>query len=138
VSIELNRVVVRRWYDMMWNQWCFALVDELVSEDLVFQGSLGKTVRGRDGLRRYMEEVHAAFPDFHNRIDALVADGDRVAARLTYTGTHRGPVLGIAPTGRRIEYVGAAFFRLIGGLVTAGWVLGDTAGLRAQLAAQER
>ena len=118
----------------MWNEWNFGLVDELVAPELVFRGSLGTPVQGREGLRRYLQEVRAAFPDFHNRIDVLVAEGDQVAARLTYTGTHRGPIWGIAATGRRIEYAGAAFFRVRDGRVTDGWVLGDTAALRAQLA----
>jgi steroid delta-isomerase-like uncharacterized protein len=110
------------------------LVDELVAPELVFRGSLGTPVQGREGLRRYIREIRAAFPDFYNQIDVLLAEGNQVAARLTYTGTHRGPIWGIAATGRRIEYAGAGFFRVRDGRVTDGWVLGDTAALRAELA----
>jgi len=42
-----------------------------------------------------METVRRAFPDFHNRVEELVAEGDKVVARLTYTGTHRGELFGI-------------------------------------------
>src|SRR5262249_6519216 len=133
MSESSSKRILQRWYQEMWNEWNFDLVDELVAPELVFRGSLGTPVQGRGGLRGYIQEVRAAFPDFHTRIDALVAEGDEVAARLTYTGTHCGPIWGIAATGRRIEYAGAAFFRVRDGRVIEGWVLGDTAALRAQL-----
>jgi steroid delta-isomerase-like uncharacterized protein len=132
-ALEANKAVVRRWYAEIWNRWDLEVVDEIVAPELVFRGSLGTAVSGRDGLRRYMGQVRAAFPDFHNQIDALVAEGELVAARLTYSGTHAGELFGIAPTRRRIEYAGAAFFRLADRQVVEGWVLGDTARLRAQL-----
>jgi steroid delta-isomerase-like uncharacterized protein len=133
MSASSSKRVVQRWYQEMWNEWNFGLVDELVAPELVFRGSLGTPVQGREGLRRYIREIRAAFPDFYNQIDVLLAEGNQVAARLTYTGTHRGPIWGIAATGRRIEYAGAGFFRVRDGRVTDGWVLGDTAALRAQL-----
>jgi predicted ester cyclase len=57
-----------------------------------------------------------------------------VAARLRYTGTHTGRLLGIPATGRRFEYAGAAFFVAARGRLTSAWVLGDLDGLRRQLA----
>ena len=80
-----------------------------------------------------MRAVRRAFPDFHNRIDALVAEGDTVVARLTYTGTHSGELFGIGPTGRRVTYVGVAVFRVEAGVIADGWVLGDVHGLMRQL-----
>ena len=63
----------------------------------------------------------------------LVCEGSSAAARLTYTGTHTGPLLGLPATGRRFEYAGAAFFTATDGLLTSAWVLGDLASLREQL-----
>src|SRR5262249_21398608 len=57
------------------------------------------------------------FPDFHNRVEELVPEGERVVARLTYTGTHAGELLGIAPTGRRVNYAGVALFRIASGQI---------------------
>ena len=48
--------------------------------------------------------LHAAFPDLSYTIDAEMADGDMVAMRVTYTGTHKGLFMGIAPTGKQISY----------------------------------
>src|SRR5262249_14013853 len=69
----------------------------------------------------------------HNRVEELVAEGDRVVARLTYTGTHAGALLGIAPTGRRVSYAGVAVFRIASGQIAEGWVWGDLHGLLGQL-----
>ena len=111
MSTGEHKDLVRRYYESLWNRWDFALAEELIAEDIVFRGSLGDSVRGREGFKDYMRAVRRAFPDFHNQVEELVAEGDRVVARLTYTGTHAGALLGIAPTGRRVNYAGVALFR---------------------------
>jgi len=79
--------------------------------------------------------VRTAFPDFHNTIEELIAEGDSVVARLTYRATHRGELFGIPATGKAIEYAGVAIFRVRKEQVAEGWVLGDTLGLMRQLGA---
>src|SRR5438067_8819293 len=111
------KALVRRYYGALWNRWDFALADELIAEDIAFRGSLGVSVRGREAFREYMDSVRRAFPDFHNRVEELIAEGDRVVARLTYTGTHRGELFGVAPQGRRVSYAGVAIFRVADGRV---------------------
>jgi steroid delta-isomerase-like uncharacterized protein len=128
-----HKNLVRRYYEALWNHWEFAQADELIAEGIAFRGSLGQTVQGREGFKEYMRTVRRAFPDFHNRLEELVAEGDRVVARLTYTGTHAGELLGIPPTGRRVSYAGVALFRVASGQIAEGWVLGDLYGLVAQL-----
>ena len=73
-----------------------------------------------------METVRAAFPDWHNRIDEMISCGDRVVTRMTWSGTHKGKLQDVEPTGERVEYVGAAIFRLEDGRIEEGWVVGDT------------
>jgi steroid delta-isomerase-like uncharacterized protein len=127
---------VRRFYAELWNQCRFELADELLAPDLEFRGSLGTEVRGRDGLVEYARGIRAAFPDFHNEVRELVADERQraAAARLRYSGRHEGALLGVAPTGRRITYAGAAFFRFDDrARMVRGWVLGDLAHLLGQL-----
>jgi steroid delta-isomerase-like uncharacterized protein len=133
MSLEENKSLVRRYYEEMWNRWDLSLADELIGEGLAFRGSLGVAVRGRDGFRDYMRAVRRVFPDFHNRIEELVAEDDQVVARLTYTATHDGELFGIGPTGKRVIYAGVAIFRITAGRITEGWVLGDVHGLMRQL-----
>src|SRR5262245_34908085 len=135
VSLDDPRALVRRYYDELWNRWDLALADRLIAEDIAFRGSLGVSVQGRAGFRRYVDLVRRAFPDFHNAVEELLVEGDRVAARLTYRGTHAGPLFELAPTGRAVTYSGLALFRVRGGQIAEGWVLGDTLGLLRQLGA---
>ncbi|HYX84189.1 MAG TPA: ester cyclase [Gaiellales bacterium] len=123
---DANLAVVRRFYDEVWNRWDLAVADEILAAGLRFRGSLGASLTGIDAFRAYAERTRAAFPDWHNQVDELIAAGDVVVARLTWTGTHRGTLLGIPPTGRAVRYVGAAIFRLEGGLIRDAWVVGDT------------
>ena len=83
-----------------------------------------------------MRTVRQAFPDFRNQIEELIGEGDKVVARLTYTGTHEGLLFGIAPTSKRVRYVGVALFRISGSCIDEGWILGDRQGLIEQLREQ--
>jgi predicted ester cyclase len=125
--------LVHSFYDDLWNRWDDSRVDAVLAPSFEFRGSLGTSTVGRDGWRDYRDTIRAGSADFHNSVVMLVCDGPSAAARLLYTGTHTGPLLGIEATGRRFEYAGAAFFAVADGLLTSAWVLGDLVALRGQL-----
>jgi predicted ester cyclase len=125
--------LVHSFYDDLWNRWDDALVDAVLAPSFAFRGSLGTSTVGADEWRGYRDTVRAGSADFHNEVVTLVCEGSSAAARLLYSGTHTGPLLGVSPTGRRFEYAGAAFFAVVDGLLASAWVLGDLAGLRDQL-----
>jgi steroid delta-isomerase-like uncharacterized protein len=133
---EENEDLIRRYYDGMWNAWNLDAADDLLSPDIIFRGSLGTETRGRAAFCDYMRHVRSAFPDFHNFIEEITAEEDRIVARLTYTGTHEGELFGIAPTHRKITYAGAAFFRISAGQIAEGWVVGDIFSLLKSLGAR--
>jgi steroid delta-isomerase-like uncharacterized protein len=120
MSAAKNKELVMRYYEHLWNRWDTSAIDELIAPDIVFRGSLGTSVQGIQGFRSYVNTVRQAFPDFYNRVEELIADDDRVAARLSYSGTHAGVLLGIQPTGRSIRYAGAGFFRLANDRILEG------------------
>jgi steroid delta-isomerase-like uncharacterized protein len=121
-----NKAVIERFYGELWNRWQLRIAGEIVSDTIRFRGSLGTVHTGRGEVKRYIETVRAAFPDWHNRIDEILVIGDRVVTRMTWSGTHRGALGGVAATGAHVEYSGAAFFRLTDGLIEEAWVVGDT------------
>jgi MOSC domain-containing protein YiiM len=82
--LEQNKDLIRRFFDEMWNPWNFAKADELLAPEIVFKGTLGNEIRGRDAFRVYMRKVQSAFPDFHNSIVEITAEDDRVVARTFY------------------------------------------------------
>ena len=92
-------------------------------------------MRGPDVWRQGAAVIRTGFPDLHARSDDLVAEGDRVAARLTFRGTHQGEFLGVPATGRTVEYVSHEFYRFADGLVAEEWICSDLASLQGQLTA---
>lgn len=125
--------LVHRFYTDLWNRWDDSAVEELLSPDFRFRGSLGQMVEGREGWRAYRDMIRGGSGDFHNEVIDLVVADKRGAARLEYSGTHTGPLLGFDPTGRRFSYAGAAFFTASADHLTEAWVLGDLKALSAQL-----
>lgn len=123
---EQNKAVIRRFYGELWNLWRLEVANEIMSSGVRFRGSLGSTHEGRDDFKRYVEEVRAAFPDWHNQVDEILAVDDRVVTRMTWSGTHHGALGDIEPTDAHVEYAGAAFFGLKDGLIEEVWVVGDT------------
>lgn len=118
--------LVRRFYLDLWNQWNLAVADEILATDLRFRGTLGASDVGIDAFKRYFEQAREAFPDLHADIHELIAAGDAVVARVTWSGTHGGPLLGIAATGRRWSYAAAAIFHVASGKIQDAWTVGDT------------
>ena len=74
-----------------------------------------------------------AFPDVSRRIDELVAEQDKVVARLTVRGTHMGEFSGVAPTGRAVQVSAIVIYRVVAARIAESWVEADFMGLFAQL-----
>ena len=132
---DRNLHLIERFYHEMWNRFDKTIIPEILTEDLQFRGSLGQSKRGYAEFGEYVDFIQRAFPDFANKIEESISEGDKAFARLTYRGTHRGEVFGIAPTGRSIQYAGAAVFKFRGNRIAEVWVLGDIYGLISQLKA---
>ena len=125
--------LVHAFYERLWNAWDDDLVPEVLHPALEFRGSLGTSTTGLAQWRAYRDGVRRGSSDFHNEVAELVVEGDRAAARLRWSGTHTGDLAGLAGTGRRFAYEGAAFFTTDGGLLRRIWVLGDLDALRTAL-----
>ena len=80
-----------------------------------------------------MARVWAAFPDGKFDIEDVLADGDRVAVRQTFRGTHNGDFLGIAPTGRKVAVSAMVVYRVLGRQIAECWWNADVLGLLQQL-----
>ena len=132
-TIEDHKKTVRRFYDELWNRWNYDVIGEILTPDIAFHGSLGVRKNGHEGFIAYAETVRAAFPDFTNTVEELIAEDDKVAACLTYRGTHMGEIFDIEATGRPIRYIGTAIFVFRDGLIGNAWVLGDRLELLQQL-----
>ena len=128
---EQNKNRVRKYIDEV-NKKNFAVVDEVLLPSFV-QHSVVAVSPGREGLAQLYRELQAAFPDFNFAIDDLIAEGDRVAARLTGRYTHRGEYLGVAPTGKAVVLLKMDIFRFVNGRCVEHWDSADRLGLLQQL-----
>lgn len=86
-----------------------------------------------DAYRRYVLELHEAFPDIHFEIDDQIAEGDEVVTRWTMTGTHEGDLMGIPPTGRQVIVEGITISRLSRNRIAESWTEWDCIGLLHQI-----
>jgi steroid delta-isomerase-like uncharacterized protein len=103
--------------------------------DLVMHfAELPEPLRGRETWRQGFELMKQAFPDLTAHIDDLVAAADRVAVRVSFTGTHAGEFQGIPATGRTVHYVSHEFYRVADGMIVEEWICSDMASLFRQLA----
>ena len=121
-------------YDRIWNKVEKAAIAELLHADFTFRGSLGPTMTGHAAFADYVDMVTGALAGYRCTILDLVSEGDRAFARMRFEGIHCGPFMGFAPTGKPVEWSGAALFTLKAGKIADLWVLGDVDGLKSRLA----
>lgn len=130
------RAVLRRFVDEVLNGGEFGALEDLVADDYVHRAP-GQELRGREGLISLVQGYRTAFPDFHVREDELHRDGDSTVMVFTLTGTHRGELLGRAPTGRAVNVRGVVRSRHDGGRIAEEWELLDRLSLVEQLGLSE-
>jgi steroid delta-isomerase-like uncharacterized protein len=115
----------------------FDVAAESLTEDCVHHtAGLGAgLIVGREAWCGWVKSLCSAFPDRSIRVHECIAEGDRVALRLTWTGTHFGKYAGIAPTGRAVEVNGISVFSLRDGHIAEQWIEQDVLSLHQQLGA---
>jgi steroid delta-isomerase-like uncharacterized protein len=114
------------------------VVDELVAPALNLHGAPADLPPGRDGLKALLGVFRAAFPDYPDTPDEMVADDDRVATRWTFRGTHRGHFQGIATTNKPVTISGMSIFRVSEGQIVEDWTEMDVLGLLQQIGPSPR
>ena len=125
--------LVELFYEKLWNEIDFGVADEILHPDVTFRGSVGVGATGRQEVCDYVRMVTTALSSYRCEVESLIAEGDRAAAKVRFSGLHVGDFLRFPPTGRRVEWIGAAFFVGDENKLRDIWVLGDLESLRAQL-----
>jgi steroid delta-isomerase-like uncharacterized protein len=131
-AVEANKAVVRRFIEEIFGHQDLDAVDELAADDFR-PHTWGPTSRGRAALRDTMHRAGAGVTGARFEIHDVIAEGDRVAVRLTSTGRHTGTFMGMPPTGKRYSIDEIHIFRLRDGQVTDHWHAFDKAELMEQL-----
>jgi steroid delta-isomerase-like uncharacterized protein len=132
---EENKALARRWAEIL-NQGNFDLVEEIYAPDFVdHDPTMPEDVRGPEGAREVYSMYRSAFPDAEVTIEDQVAEGDTVATRWTGRGTHQGELMGVPPSGNRVEVMGVTISRIEGGKIVEEWDIYDALGMMQAIGA---
>ena len=133
-TTEENKAQFRRAYEELLNQGNLAIADELVAPDFINHEAPPGRNRGPESMRGVATMLRTAFPDLHFTIEELVAEGDIVAGRLSMSGTHEGPLMGMPPpSGRAVRQEHMHFVRYRDGKAVEHWGVRDDLGMMQQL-----
>lgn len=137
MTVQENKSVIREWVDALNRDDPEAFRACLAPEIEWTNMADGRIVDGAEPLRQAIWGMRVALPDLHSSIVEMVADGDRVAVEMTFSGTHNGQLMGptgpVPPTGRQVTVHAALFFRLQDGRIVRISRYGDTLSLLTQV-----
>jgi steroid delta-isomerase-like uncharacterized protein len=133
MSLAENKAVVRRLLEEVINEGHQVVADELVTSNFVDHNPMPGFPPNREGFKKSFVTFRAAVPDLRYTIDDIIAEGDKVVVRWTAKGTHKGEMLGIPPTGKKVAISGVDVFRLAKGQLVELWLSWDQLGMLQQM-----
>jgi steroid delta-isomerase-like uncharacterized protein len=132
---EENKALARRWTEIL-TQGNFDLAEEIYASDFVAHDpTMPEDVRGVEGRKEFYSMYRSAFPDADITIEDQVAEGNTVATRWTGRGTHQGELMGVPPSGNRVEVMGVTISRIEGGKIVEEWGIYDALGMMQAIGA---
>lgn len=133
---DQNKAIVRRYFGELMSDGKMEVIQQIVHPNFAFRiPTLPEPVRGQDGMTGFVTGLRAGFPDIKFTIERIMADGDKVAARWSITGTHKGTFLGIPASNNKIKDQGVDIFRFDGGRIIEIFVNENDLGLLQQMGA---
>ena len=128
-----NKAVVERLFEI-WNTCDLDAIEEYYSKDFVADYRPYAPLRhGLDAIKGMVEGAHAAFPDYHEELEEMIAEGDKVVVRLTITGTQKGQWGPLPPTGKPVRFEEIVILHFANGKVVAQRGLPDNLAALRQL-----
>ncbi|NOH04458.1 MAG: ester cyclase [Chloroflexi bacterium] len=132
MSLEENKAIVRH-YQEIYNSNNLDQLTEVLSESLLTPKIMAGVPTGIEGAKAAHQIMLAGFPDYRTVIEDLVAEGDKVVARITMSGMNTGTFMGIPPTGKFISFTGVYIVRIEHGKIVEHWGEEDGVSLLQQL-----
>jgi steroid delta-isomerase-like uncharacterized protein len=130
---EVNKAIVHRSFEEVWNQGKLVVADEIYDASFVAHGLGVELPPGPEGFKQFVSVYRSAFPDLHFTIEDQFAEGDRVVARWTARGTHKGELMGIPATGKPVVVTGIDIYHIRSGKAVESWINWDALGMMQQL-----
>jgi steroid delta-isomerase-like uncharacterized protein len=133
MSTEANKGLIHRYIAAV-DRGDVRALDEFIAPHFVDHSPFPGTTGDLAGLRQAFAIFQKGVPGTHT-IDDLIAEGDKVAGRITGFGTHSGEFMGIPATGKKVQVAGIAIWRIENGRIVEHWSQVDSLGLMQQLGA---
>ena len=134
MSAEESKVIIRRWFEDLFNEGNLDVADEIVAPNHVAHDpALPDVLSGPEGQKHVVSLYRGAFPDAHITVEHQIAEGHEVVTR--WTGTHQGEIMGVTPSGNRVEVPEITIVRVSGGKIEETWTSYDTLGMLRQIGA---
>ncbi|MFF2083542.1 ester cyclase [Nocardia sp. NPDC058176] len=133
-----NKEIVRRFHEVVNtgdHQVISRTIREIAWSDVMLWTPLPTPETGVAAVEQVWANLLRVFPDVHVELEDMVAEDDKVVGRSTVTGTHRGEFMGIAATGKRVEYNEMFMFHFVNGRIAQIWGVVDIFSLLRQLGA---
>ena len=121
---EANKKLYRDCLETMVNQRQPAAADRCFTENFIEHNP--NLPQGLAGRKEFVARLLAGFSDYHGEIQDMLAEGDRLVVRTLWTGTQDGPFLGLPPSGRKVRFATADFFRIDNGKLAEHWDVVDS------------
>lgn len=130
MSAEQNKAIAHAFFTKAWGEKDLSLAEQTFSPDVVdhFDKAQGLAV-----VRQLIVNFHNAFPDLKFKLDDEIAEGDKVVHRWTMSGTQKGPLMGIPPTGNHAVWTGITIVRFEDGKIVERWANVDIMAVLVQL-----
>lgn len=128
-----NKAFVRSAVEEIWRTGDVALIDEHMAPDYVLHKPPTGFAPNREGLKGIVRAMHSAFPDLRMTVEDVLAEGDKVAQRRLYQGTHKGELFGIPATGKAVSVSQIIVSRVANGKFVEEWAETDFLGMLQQL-----
>ncbi|HSE97430.1 MAG TPA: ester cyclase [Blastocatellia bacterium] len=121
---DQKNTLIHQWFEEVWNKGRTEAIDEMFACEGIAHGLAdegGNELCGPEGFKPFFESFRKAFPDLQIIVEDTVIEGDKIAARCTVRGTHRGEGLGRTPTDRPVEFTGMTIVRVKDGKIIEAW-----------------
>lgn len=133
VQIEQNKALYRRFLEEVFNDGQIDRADQFLSPSYILHDAPPGTPPGPEAVKQVVTMFRKAFPDLKIAIEELVAEEDKVCARATTRGTHKGTFFGVPATGKAVTMSGLTMVRIDDGRIIESWVKNDISGLMRQI-----
>jgi len=136
MAAEHNKALTVRFVEELFNQGNMGIVGEIFAPDFIEREQLPPGIpNGREGVKVLTTMLRSAFPDFKATIDDILAEGDKVVIRMTWSGTQKGEFMGVPATGKRVSFGVIDIIRITNGKLVEHWGQMDSMSLMQQLGA---